>query len=155
MNRITGNFGAYEIALSVSFGVMLGLLLLTSGKFLFFILLLLFLFSGANLFSGIIVTIIISALTIWFHSTICHSVGEIILMNNIFQNVCGVLFKLPFFAWTMLDNTIVCGSFAIGLILFLPLFVIAWIPLKLLLPKQKKQTQNKTQNPSINNSFNI
>ncbi|MDR2346147.1 MAG: hypothetical protein LBE18_08790 [Planctomycetaceae bacterium] len=150
MYKFVGSLNAKEIALSISFGVLLGLLALSSGKLLFVFFFLLFFLSRANLLIGIIVTIIISVSAIWLHPLICHPIGEIILTNQITQVVGGVLLKIPFFAWTMLDNTIVCGAFIIGIVLFIPLFLIVWITLKLITRKvtvsnNQSQLSNKLQ----------
>ncbi|MDR1926061.1 MAG: hypothetical protein LBQ66_16965, partial [Planctomycetaceae bacterium] len=144
MYKLLGRFGASEIALAISFGFLLGMLLPTSGKLLFGLVLILFLFSRANLIIGMLIMVAVSFVSIRIDPMLCHGIGDSILTNQVVQVIGGILFKIPVAAWTMLDNTVVCGSFAVGLVFFVPIFIVAWVPLRLLLPKPKESAKKKS-----------
>jgi uncharacterized protein (TIGR03546 family) len=141
MDTFTGRFGACEIALGIAFGVLLGFL--PKGNLLFVIFAILFFLSHANIVVGILATLIISFFAPWLHP-FADRIGREILVSVSGQQIIGNLFSIPAVAWTMLDNTVVLGMFLLGLVLFLPIFFVVWIPLKIILPKKKEQPIKST-----------
>ncbi|MDR3198252.1 MAG: hypothetical protein LBU34_10335 [Planctomycetaceae bacterium] len=141
MDTFTGRFGAYEIALGVAFGVLLGLL--PKANLLFAVFLIFFFLSHANIVIGVLATLIISFFASWIYP-LADPIGREILVSVQGQRVIGILFSIPVVPWTMLDNTVVLGMFLLGVLLFLPIFLVVWIPLKILLPKKKEQPPKST-----------
>lgn len=136
MDTLTGKFGPREIALAFAFGILIGLI--PKGNLLVALLALLFFFSRANFPVGILVLIVTSLAAPWSYS-FAHKIGLEILASTFGQDWGGRLFQIPLVPWTMLDNTVVLGSFLIGLVQFLPVFLLIWIPLKLIWPKKKTE----------------
>lgn len=134
MNVITGRLGPREIALGTAFGVLMGLL--PRDNLLFVGVAILFFFSHSNLVIGIVISVLTALAAPWT-APLAHLIGQKILNTSAGQQIVGTLFQIPLLPWTMLDNTIVLGSFVLGLALFLPLFVIVWLPLKVLLPQKE------------------
>ncbi len=135
MDIITGKLGPRELALAGAFGVLLGLL--PKDNLLFVALALLFFFSHANLVVGVLVTIIVSSFSPWVHEYWADSLGTMLLTSPGGQSVVGTPFKIPLMPWTMLDNTVVLGSFVTGAVLFFPLYFVIWFPLKMVWPKKQ------------------
>ncbi|MDR2755651.1 MAG: DUF2062 domain-containing protein [Planctomycetaceae bacterium] len=135
MNTLLGRFGHREIALGIAFGVLLGLLPKTN--LLFVVLVIFFFLSHANIIIGILTTLVLSFFAIWFYP-LADQIGREILVSAFGQQVIGILFCVPVIPWTMLDNTVVLGTFLLGLLLFLPIFLVVWVPLKIFLPKKKE-----------------
>ncbi|MDR0338182.1 MAG: DUF2062 domain-containing protein [Planctomycetaceae bacterium] len=136
MNILIGRFGAYEIALGLAFGVLLGFL--PKANLLFVILAIIFFLSRANIIIGVLATLVISFFAPWLYS-FADWLGREILMSAQGQQIIGMLFCIPVMPWTMLDHTVVLGMFLLGVLLFLPVFLVAWIWLKIVLPKPKEQ----------------
>jgi uncharacterized protein (TIGR03546 family) len=141
MDIFTGRFGAREIAFGIAFGVLLGLL--PKGNLLFVVLAILFFLSHANIVVGILATLVISFFAPWLNP-LADRIGREILVSVPGQQIIGNLFHIPAVSWTMLDNTVVLGMFLLGLVLFLPIFFVVWIPLKIILPKKKEQPLKST-----------
>jgi hypothetical protein len=75
---------------------------------------------------------------------LANQIGREILVSAQGQQVIGMLYCIPVIPWTMLDNTVVLGMFLLGLLLFLPVFLVVWISLKIILPKKKEQPPQST-----------
>ena len=136
MDTLTGRFGPREIALAVAVGLMLGLV--PKANLLFVILALIFFLSHANVVLGIVITIGVSLLTPWIDPT-HHRIGGEILMNPQVQQWEVGFYRVPLVPWLMLDNTVVMGAFLVGLVLFFPVFLLLWIPLKIVWPKKRPE----------------
>ncbi|MDR2114829.1 MAG: DUF2062 domain-containing protein [Planctomycetaceae bacterium] len=141
MDTFTGRFGPREIALGITFGVLLGLL--PKANLLFVVFAVFFFLSHANIVIGVSATLVISFFAPWFYPW-ADLIGREILVSARGQQIIGTLFCIPVVPWTMLDNTVVLGTFLLGIVLFLPVFLIAWIPLKIILPKKKEQPPQAT-----------
>ncbi|MDR1142010.1 MAG: DUF2062 domain-containing protein [Planctomycetaceae bacterium] len=136
MNTLTGRLGPREIALGITFGVLLGFL--PKANLLFVVFAILFFLSHANIIIGVLTTLVISFFAPWLYP-LAERIGCEILVSAQGQQIIGTLFCIPVVPWTMLDNTVVLGMFLLGLLLFLPVFLVVWIPLKIILPKKKEQ----------------
>ncbi|MDR2439176.1 MAG: DUF2062 domain-containing protein [Planctomycetaceae bacterium] len=141
MDTFIGRFGPREIALGITFGVLLGLLPKTN--LLFVVFAIFFFLSHANIVIGILTTLVISFFAPWLYP-LADQVGREILVSAQGQQVIGILYSIPVVPWTMLDNTVVLGMFLLGLLLFLPVFLVVWISLKIILPKKKEQPPQST-----------
>lgn len=140
MDTLTGRLGPREIALAAAFGLLLGLV--PKLNLLFAVLAILFFLSHANIVIGLVLAIVVSFLTPWTYPT-AHRLGAEILQNPQVQQWGGQLYQIPVIPWLMLDNTVVLGSFLLGLVLFFPVFFVFWIPLKAIWPrKEEPQTES-------------
>ena len=105
--------------MGMSIGAMIGILpkdnILVVGLLVFLIL------SVSNLVTGAVAGISMALLSPMLEQT-CHQTGELILANSFIAAAAGRFLELPLAAWTQLDNTVVCGSVAIGLVAFLPIY---------------------------------
>lgn len=137
MDILTGRLGPREIALAFAFGILLGLV--PKANLLFFALLILVFLSHANFGITLIVGVVVSFFAPWVHPT-AHEIGGTVLLSPIGQQIGAKLFQIPGVPWTMLDNTVVLGSFLIGLVLFFPVYFFVWAPLKLVWPRPKPKT---------------
>jgi uncharacterized protein (TIGR03546 family) len=142
MNTLTGRLGPREIALGIAFGVLLGLL--PKSNLLFVILAIFFFLSHANIVIGVLATLVVSFLASWI-DPFAEWIGRGILLSETGQQIIGNLSCLPVVPWMMLDNTVVLGMFLLGLILFLPIFLAVWIPLKIVYPKKSEKKEPKTE----------
>lgn len=143
MDTLTGKIGPQEIALAFAFGILLGLI--PKSNLLIVLIAILFFFSRANFAIGIVVTIIVSLIAPWLYP-FSHKIGLEILTSPFGQDWGGRLFQIPLVPWTMLDNTVVLGTFLIGLVQFVPVFLLIWISLKLVWPKKKREDNANDEN---------
>ncbi len=139
MDIFTGRLGPQELALAGAFGVLLGLL--PKDNLLFVMLACLFFFSHANLVVGVLITLVVSVFAPGFHEHFADPLGDAVLTAPVGQTVVGTLFRIPLVPWTMLDRTVVLGSFLTGAFLFFPLYALLWMPLKLAWPKKEMLPQ--------------
>lgn len=142
MDVLTGKFGPREIALAIAFGVLIGLI--PKANLLVAVLLILFFFSRANLLVGVLAIAMVGFFASWIHPA-AHRLGLELLVSDFGQQWGAKLFQYPFVAWTMLDNTVVLGSFLIGMALFPPVFLGAWILLKVVWPRSDESRQGRDE----------
>jgi uncharacterized protein (TIGR03546 family) len=136
MDIITGKFGPREIAFAFSFGILLGLL--PKDNLLAAAVAVIFFLSCSNLITGVIIAVIVSFFSP-FYDPLAHRIGLEILTSDFGQQWGAGLFRYPLVPWTMLDNTVVAGSFITGLVLFLPVWLAAYIPLKIFWKKEETE----------------
>ena len=74
-----------------------------------------------NLATGITTAIVFSWVGI-FANPLVHRLGEVILTAQPLEPVFAWFFELPWAAWTSLNNTVVAGSFCLGLIQLYPTY---------------------------------
>ena len=111
-----------QLATGVVFGVILGLL---PKGFLVFILVLFLYFFELNLAINFLITLLVSALTP-FMDPISHSIGRFLLVDaSALTPLWTFLYELPIFPYTRFYNTVVLGSFVLGLLLAIPMFFLA------------------------------
>jgi len=113
----------HQIALAVALGFMLGLVPKTNLVALALVLTLFL--TRCNLGFGILTTALVS-LAIPRLDPLADSLGTQLLANTVVVDLETTLFRYPLFAWTALNNTVVLGSFAAGMIAFLPVFLISY-----------------------------
>jgi uncharacterized protein (TIGR03546 family) len=144
MDIITGKFGPREIAFAFSFGILLGLM--PKDNLLAAVLAVIFFLSRANLVLGIIIIAVVSFLSP-FYDPLAHRIGLEILTSDIGQKWGAKLFSYPLVPWTMLDNTVVAGSFVTGLALFIPVWLIVYIPARIFW--KKEEVKNKKPEDAV------
>lgn len=142
MDTFTGRFGPREIALAVALGILIGLL--PKANLLVVLLAILLFISHANFLVAIPVILLVSVIAPWIHP-FCDRIGVFVLTSSGGQSWGGALSQIPLARWTMFDNTLVLGSLLLGLALFLPIFLLVWIPLKIIWPKKKKEEKKDEQ----------
>ena len=152
-----------NIALAVALGLLLGII--PKANLLAVLIATLLLLSSAHLVVGLAVAVCVSLATPWI-APFAHELGGFILTSTIGQQLGGLAFRLPLVPWTMLDNTIVLGSFLIGLVLFVPVFLLVWGMLSIFatrknenalhahpLPEREKTRQNASQSEAAKPSI--
>jgi uncharacterized protein (TIGR03546 family) len=117
-----------RIALGVALGFFLGIV--PKANLLAVLIAALLLLLPANLLIGLAVTVVVSLIAPWI-APFADELGGFVLTSNVGQQIGGAAFRLPFVPWTMLDNTLVLGSFLIGLVLVVPVFLLAWLAWRL------------------------
>ncbi|MDA0589313.1 MAG: TIGR03546 family protein [Planctomycetota bacterium] len=75
-----------------------------------------------NLGVGMLTAIVVSMLAGLFDGA-THEVGKFLLLHDSLKPFWTDLYNLPLGPWTSFNNTIVLGSFALGVGLFLPVFL--------------------------------
>ena len=109
-----------QLALGVAIGCMIGFLpkdnLTFAGLLVFMIL------SGANLLTGALAGTIASFFTGALQPA-ADSIGQQLLAHEYMVVPLAKFLQLPAAPWTRLDNTVVFGSLAVGILAFLPIYV--------------------------------
>ena len=90
--------------------------------FVFFLLLLI---SNANLITGFLSAVFFSWLSPIL-DPLSHNVGVTVLTYEGLQPWFCQLDALPLAAWARIENTVVTGSFIIGILLMLPLYFVSY-----------------------------
>ena len=134
----------HHIAFGVALGVMIGLIP-KANLIALMLILALFLFRcnlGFGILSAALVSLAMPGLDV-----ATHQLGDRLLANESLVGFIGTLFQYPFFAWSAVNNTVVLGSFVMGLIVFVPVYVMVFVVCRFFLrPKQETQpTSTKTQ----------
>lgn len=75
-----------------------------------------------NLGVGMLTAIVVSMLAGLFDGA-THEIGKFLLLHDSLKPFWTDLYNLPLGPWTSFNNTIVLGSFALGVGLFLPVFL--------------------------------
>ena len=134
----------HHIALGVALGVMIGLI--PKANLIALMLILALFFFRCNLGFGILVAALVS-LAMPRIDVAAHQLGDRLLANESLVGFIGTLFQYPFFAWSAVNNTVVLGSFVLGIIAFVPVYAMVFVVCRLFLP-QKRETlpaDTKTQ----------
>ena len=82
-----------------------------------------------------------------------HTVGEFLLTQPKFAELAGTAWALPMVPWTDLNNTVVLGSFTIGIVALLPIFMVTYPIFRWLAPvdKQDDELNADEESDSISN----
>jgi len=126
----------HHIALGVALGVMIGLI--PKANLIALILILALFLFRCNLGFGILAAALVS-LAMPRLDVAAHQLGGQLLANESLVGFVGTLFQYPFFAWSAFNNTVVLGSFVMGVIAFVPVYAMVFIVCRLFLP-QKQET---------------
>ena len=76
-----------------------------------------------------------------------HRVGDYILSNENWSEQLTAAWQLPLIPWTDLNNTVVMGSFVIGLVALLPIFMLTYPVFNLFAASAKKPVPKSSRRP--------
>lgn len=110
------------IAAGTSFGVVLGLI--PKDSLLALVLLAAILFLSVNQIVACVFAVGLTAFSGWTMGT-THAIGSTILQSDLIANVIVSLYKLPLVPWLRLENTVVVGGLTLGIVLWLPTYLLS------------------------------
>lgn len=122
LKSLNSNSHPGEIANAVCIGLILGFL--PKDNAFWYILMIFFLFVRINKASMLLFTLLFGLLAHNF-DTQFHNLGYFILTKPSLTPVFSYLLDIPFVAFTKFNNTIVMGSFAVGIIGYIPMYIIS------------------------------
>lgn len=125
---INSNSNPNEIAHAFSCALLLGFL--PKDNLLWYLILVFCLFLRINKAAYALLIILFSFLAPFFDN-LFDTIGYAILTLGPLQNVFNALLKVPFVAFTSFNNTIVMGSLISGIVLYVPIFFLAKLLVKL------------------------
>lgn len=120
---LNANTNPAEIAHAFALGTMLGFMPKTNA--LWYIIFVFFLFVRLHKPTYGITLLIVSYFA-WMLDPTFASIGYSILTYKPFENVFAWLIDIPFVGFTKFNNTIVMGSLAFTLALYIPIFVVGY-----------------------------
>ena len=135
---VAGRKHPHQMAWAVAFGLLLGVI--PHGNLLAFFLLMLVLSLKLNhAMAGL------TAMTVTFVAThldpVSHRVGTAVLSDPSLQPLAANMWQLPLVPWTNLNNTVVMGSFVIGVGALLPVFGITYPLFRWLAPSTDPENE--------------
>lgn len=143
-NAVAGRNHPRQMAWGVAFGVLLGVIphgnLLTIGLVL--LVLCLNLNHAVAALTGLGCTLFATQLDGY-----SHPLGQFVLLHPSLTDALARFWQLPMVPWTDLNNTIVMGSFLIGLTLLLPSYVLSYPIFQWLAPAAKQETDAPDPEP--------
>ena len=119
LQGLNSNKSPSEIAVACSLGVLLGFM--PKNNALWFIILIFFFFVRLNKGAYILITALVS-LFAWCLDPFFNDIGYKILTYPKFENFFSMLLDVPFVSFTKFNDSIVMGSLAFSLALFIPVF---------------------------------
>ncbi len=138
---IEGRRYPHQLAWAVSLGLLLGVV--PHGNLLAFALVILVLSLKINHAMAGLTAVCVTFLAVYL-DPYSHEVGTFILTHPQLQQASQTAWSLPFIPWTDLNNTIVMGSFAIGLTSVVPIFLITYPIFRLVAPPENSGEQSST-----------
>lgn len=123
-NRISAINSPHQLALGVAFGVVIGIMPKDSA--IPWLIGLAFLLSRGNLLCGIVAAIGMSIVSPSL-DLFSNRMGESVLKIGFLQSTFVSWMDIPWIAWTRFNNTVVAGSFAIGLLSSLPVYLLSQV----------------------------
>lgn len=120
---IEGRRYPHQLAWAVALGLLLGVV--PHGNLLAFGLVILVLSLKINHAMAGLTAVCVTFLAVYL-DPFSHEVGNFILTHPQLQQISQMAWSLPFVPWTNLNNTIVMGSFVIGLTSVIPIFLITY-----------------------------
>ena len=132
----------HHIALAVALGVMLGLI--PKANLIAVILVLALFLVRCNLGFGIMAAALVSPAMSRLDA-LADSLGTRLLSETAVIDLEATLNQYPFFAWTSLNNTLVLGCFVLGVIAFLPVYLVVYGACRMLQPRKNADNPPKQQ----------
>ncbi len=129
---IIGRNEPSQLAWGLSFGILLGLI--PHGNLLAIVVLILVLTLRVNHGLAAVATVISSLLATRL-DPISHPLGRQVLTHPEFSRHLAGAWQMPFVPWTDLNNTVLVGSFLIGVAALLPIFLLSYPIFHLFRPK--------------------
>ncbi len=121
---LNSNSNPSEIAHAVSIALILGFL--PKNNLLWYLLMVFFIFMRINKGTFVIFTFLFSLLTP-FIDPYFDRIGTFLLTIPSMQSIYSTLMDIPFVSFTNFNNTIVAGSLASSIVLYIPVFVLSRI----------------------------
>ena len=118
---LNANKNPAEMAHAFALGVMLGLM--PKNNALWYLVLVFFMFVRINKPTYLLTLLVVSYFA-WMLDPLFGSLGYAILTFKPLQGLFAYLIEIPFVGFTKFNNTIVMGSFAFSLALYIPFFVL-------------------------------
>ena len=118
---LNANQNPAEIAHAFALGVMLGLI--PKNNALWYLILVFFLFVRINKPAYLLTMLVVSYFA-WMLDPVFDSLGYAILTFKPLESAFAILIDIPFVGFTKFNNTIVMGSFALSLLIYIPLFAL-------------------------------
>lgn len=131
-----------HIALAVALGVMLGLM--PKANLIAVALVLALFLARCNLGFGIVAAALVS-LAMPRLDAVADSLGSRLLAEASVIDLEATLVQYPLFAWTSLNNTLVLGCFVLGVIAFLPVYLVVFGACWMIQPRKKSDSPRKNQ----------
>lgn len=123
-NRISAINSPHQLALGAAFGVVIGIMPKDSA--LPWLIGLVFLLSRGNLLCGILTAIAMSIVSPSLDA-FSDKLGISVLSIDFLQSTFVSWMDTPWVAWTRFNNTVVAGSFAIGILSCLPVYLLSQV----------------------------
>lgn len=111
---------SHQMALGFALGLTIGLV--PKGNLIAIALMVVLGVVRVNLGVGMLTAFVVSMLAGLFDGA-THEIGKFLLLHDSLRPFWTDLYNLPLGPWTSFNNTIVLGSFALGVGLFLPVFL--------------------------------
>ncbi len=138
---IAGRKYPHQLAWAVAFGLLLGIV--PHGNLLALAVLIVVLSLKLNhAMAGL--TAIGATFAAKFVDPYSHQLGDSVLTHPSVAGVASSLWQLPLVPWTDLNNTVVLGSFLIGVLALLPVFVITYPIFRMLAPADDLDSPEST-----------
>ena len=129
---IAGRRYPHQLAWAVAFGLLLGVI--PHGNLLAVGVLLVVLSLKINHAMAGLTAVVTTFLAVYL-DPFSHQVGDFVLTHPGFRETATAACKLPLVPWTDLNNTVVMGSFLIGLTALVPTFAVTYPIFRMLAPK--------------------
>ncbi len=130
----------HQIALAVAIGLMIGLV--PKANLIVLMLVLALFLLRCNLGYGILVAALVSMIMPRIDAMV-DQWGTRLLQRPDVADFIGSLFQYPLFAWMSLNNTVVLGSFIMGIVAFFPVYMIVFLGCRLVFPSKKSQSKTE------------
>ena len=124
---------AHHLALGCAAGLMLGLM--PKGNLLAFGLTAAILAVRVHVPTAMLTTVVVSLIGTVF-DPLTHPLGLTLLTNQSLQPLWRFLYRQPFAPWTSMNNTVVLGSLCLGLLAFVPVYLVARLAFDRLLARR-------------------
>ncbi len=111
-----------RLALGVTFGMMIGLI--PKDSLFVWVLGVAMMLTTANIVSAIVSGFLFSGLG-YFLDPFTHKLGGLLLTADGLEPAWTWLYGLPFMPWTRFNNTVVLGSFVLGILIAIPVYLSA------------------------------
>ncbi|TWU43252.1 hypothetical protein Q31b_22900 [Novipirellula aureliae] len=135
---IAGRQHPHQLAWAVALGALLGVV--PHGNLVAVFLLIFLLSVRVNHAMAGLVTIGVSFIATRLDPS-SHEVGQYVLTHPLIAPKISAAWELPLAPWTQLNNTVVMGSFIIGLAALLPIFVLTYPVFRLLANRARRKAE--------------
>ena len=124
VSLFTGGGSPRAIAFGFAMGMMIGLM--PKGNLTAAAISIIVLATRTNLAAAALSGLLFSWAATWT-DPLAHRIGSAILTQPSWQKSFARLYELPLAPWTGLNNTVVLGSLVLSLVLFYPVYHLAWL----------------------------